>query len=492
MDEIRLREHAYGFDPHWRIAGRAQACKLLRLFEIISGTSFRCRVIRHRIVRVSRLPNVSDVWGHTGEIVWGQLGRPKEGRVKKVEVYGLSIGSESPDYVISPRLPAGCQYLFTSSSRSSPESEISTSWTTPNGPWSSSRLQKRGGGEDSEIEPMVFVMRGPLKGGFQWSGDIPQEHVGDPGSSEDSENDDQQQPSDKKRQKKRQVIEVDLTANMPRIQYMSFQLQLSEIDKAREIAKLALSTINFREEAEKLNVWNALMILGNVYGTEESLESVFKDAIANQKPFILDSLLFSRVREAREEQFKDVRKIRAMLQSLDAVRRTLPDAGRRKTSLEAPSSKSTESFWTDVIDAFRYRASHTFSYHCYDILPTLCNEGKWSPPRVASAAAAIQTQSDASVSPELVKASMHSQIHSPLLTLLSGSPKLVPREGTPSPPPAYLRPTRTRSSSDTPIELERPPASTRRTTLPESVLHHFVMRYTSPIDLVDIPPDDAP
>ncbi|KAI9450568.1 hypothetical protein BJY52DRAFT_173629 [Lactarius psammicola] len=84
------------------------------------------------------------------------------------------------------------------------------------------------------------------------------------------------------------------------IRYMSFQLQLSWIDEAREIAKLALSTINIREEAEKLNIWNALMILGNVYGTEESLESVFKDAIANQKPFILDSLLFSGVREARE------------------------------------------------------------------------------------------------------------------------------------------------------------------------------------------------
>ena len=59
---------------------------------------------------------------------------------------------------------------------------------------------------------------------------------------------------------------------------MSFQLQISEIDKAREIAKRAIETINFREEQERLNVWIALLNLENVYGTEESLENVFKDA----------------------------------------------------------------------------------------------------------------------------------------------------------------------------------------------------------------------
>ncbi|KAI9450575.1 hypothetical protein BJY52DRAFT_174280 [Lactarius psammicola] len=56
------------------------------------------------------------------------------------------------------------------------------------------------------------------------------------------------------------------------IQYISLQLQLSEIDKTREIAKRALSTINSHEEAEKLNVWIALMTLGNVYSTEECLQ----------------------------------------------------------------------------------------------------------------------------------------------------------------------------------------------------------------------------
>ncbi|KAI9436517.1 hypothetical protein BJY52DRAFT_647831 [Lactarius psammicola] len=101
-------------------------------------------------------------------------------------------------------------------------------------------------------------------------------------------------------------------------------------------------------------------------------------------------------------------------------------------------------------------------------------------PRLASNAAVIQTQFDGSVSPELAPASML-QSHSPQLTSLPGSPESVSREGTPSPPPVFLRHARTHSSLDTPIELERPPASSRRTTLPESVLHHFVMTYTSPI-----------
>ena len=38
MEEVHRREHAYNFDPHWRSARRAQASKLLRSFEITSGT----------------------------------------------------------------------------------------------------------------------------------------------------------------------------------------------------------------------------------------------------------------------------------------------------------------------------------------------------------------------------------------------------------------------------------------------------------------------
>jgi len=63
------------------------------------------------------------------------------------------------------------------------------------------------------------------------------------------------------------------------INYMAHQLNLSEIDKAREIAERALKTINYREEQEKMNVWTAFMNLENTFGTQETFEQVFKRAL---------------------------------------------------------------------------------------------------------------------------------------------------------------------------------------------------------------------
>lgn len=139
-----------------------------------------------------------------------------------------------------------------------------------------------------------------LSGGFQWSSNNPKitEDIDSASSSEES--DPESQPS-KKKKRKRKEIEYDLTADMQTktpesnadfervllgspnssylwIQYMSFHLQLSEIEKARDIARRAIRTINFREEQERLNVWIALLNLENVYGTDEALESVFKEA----------------------------------------------------------------------------------------------------------------------------------------------------------------------------------------------------------------------
>ncbi|KAL0958327.1 hypothetical protein HGRIS_000472 [Hohenbuehelia grisea] len=88
---------------------------------------------------------------------------------------------------------------------------------------------------------------------------------------------------------------------------MSFQLQVSEIEKAREIAHCTLRTIDFREEQEKLNVWIALLNLENVYGTDESLELTFKDAACHNNSIhlrlaaILDQ---SEKFQRAEEQFK--------------------------------------------------------------------------------------------------------------------------------------------------------------------------------------------
>jgi len=139
-----------------------------------------------------------------------------------------------------------------------------------------------------------------LSGGFQWSGIDPQRNQEAASASSEDESDTEGQPS-KKKKRRRKEIEQDHTADMHTktpesnadfervllgspnssylwIQYMSFQLQLSEVEKARELARRAIRTINFREEQERLNVWIALLNLENVYGTDETVEMVFKEA----------------------------------------------------------------------------------------------------------------------------------------------------------------------------------------------------------------------
>jgi len=60
------------------------------------------------------------------------------------------------------------------------------------------------------------------------------------------------------------------------IQYMAFHVALSEIDKARKVAEEALQKINYREEEEKFNVWVAYLNLESLYGTAESLRTLFE------------------------------------------------------------------------------------------------------------------------------------------------------------------------------------------------------------------------
>ena len=56
---------------------------------------------------------------------------------------------------------------------------------------------------------------------------------------------------------------------------------MAEIDKARSVANKALQTIVFNEEAERLNVWVALLNLENMYGTPESIEKTMNKATQN-------------------------------------------------------------------------------------------------------------------------------------------------------------------------------------------------------------------
>lgn len=113
--------------------------------------------------------------------------------------------------------------------------------------------------------------------------------------------------ADKTKKRKKNEIEIDKTAeldtNGPQtssdyerlllgqpdsselwIAYMAFQMQVSELPKAREVAERAIRTINIREETEKLNVWVAYLNLEVAYGTKHTVEEVFKRACQYNDP----------------------------------------------------------------------------------------------------------------------------------------------------------------------------------------------------------------
>ncbi|KAJ9062221.1 rRNA biogenesis protein rrp5 [Entomophthora muscae] len=62
------------------------------------------------------------------------------------------------------------------------------------------------------------------------------------------------------------------------IQYMAYHLQMSALDKAREIAKRALATISLREEQERYNIHSAMLNLEFKFGDTASLDCVFQQA----------------------------------------------------------------------------------------------------------------------------------------------------------------------------------------------------------------------
>ncbi|CCE78479.1 Piso0_001102 [Millerozyma farinosa CBS 7064] len=130
--------------------------------------------------------------------------------------------------------------------------------------------------------------------GFDWTASI-LDQVQDEESSSDEEDFTREKPSKKKSKAQVKDKTADINSRAPQsvsdferlliansdssilwMNYMSFQLQLGEIDKAREIGERALKSINFREEQEKMNIWIALLNLENTFGSDESLTETFK------------------------------------------------------------------------------------------------------------------------------------------------------------------------------------------------------------------------
>ncbi|KAM0513380.1 hypothetical protein ACHAPE_007844 [Trichoderma viride] len=151
---------------------------------------------------------------------------------------------------------------------------------------------------DEEMEDVATKKAGGLSGGKKsaWSTNP----FDDAGS--ESENDSQAENADKKKKRKKKAeAQVDRTAELDAhgpqtssdyerlllgqpdsselwIAYMAFQMQVSELPKAREVAERAIKSINIREETEKLNVWIAYLNLEVAYGSKHTVEEVFKRA----------------------------------------------------------------------------------------------------------------------------------------------------------------------------------------------------------------------
>lgn len=69
------------------------------------------------------------------------------------------------------------------------------------------------------------------------------------------------------------------------IQYMVFHMQSNETEKARVVGRKALNKISFRESAEILNIWVALLNLEFRYGDKGSFDKVLSEALRLNDPF---------------------------------------------------------------------------------------------------------------------------------------------------------------------------------------------------------------
>ncbi|CAL9731883.1 rRNA biogenesis protein Rrp5p [Monosporozyma unispora] len=175
---------------------------------------------------------------------------------------------------------------------------------------------------DDETEEKTFKKNVPistdglsLSTDFDWTASILDQAQEEEEPEDEEETDFTQGTKHKHRRRREKIVEdktIDINTRAPEsvgdferlivgnpnssvvwMNYMAFQLQLSEIEKAREIAERALKTINFREEAEKLNIWIAMLNLENTFGSSETLEEVFKRACQYMDSFTIHNKLLS-------------------------------------------------------------------------------------------------------------------------------------------------------------------------------------------------------
>ncbi|KAK5664339.1 hypothetical protein OQA88_562 [Cercophora sp. LCS_1] len=184
------------------------------------------------------------------------------------------------------------------------------------------------GEDDSDVEMGEQEAQGATgldAGGFDWNAAMLD---GDAGSKKRVAAGDDE--GKKKKQRREPRIQVDKTAeldiNGPQtssdferlllgqpndstlwIQYIAFQYQVGDLDAARKVAERAIKTINMKEEAEKLNVWIAYLNLEVSYGTDETLDDVFKRACTyNDEQEVYERLASIYIQSGKHSKAEDL------------------------------------------------------------------------------------------------------------------------------------------------------------------------------------------
>lgn len=178
--------------------------------------------------------------------------------------------------------------------------------------------------EASDVEMVDADVKGLEAGGFDWSASL------EDGEKADASAADLEALAKKKKARREPQVTVDKTASLdvdgPQtasdyerlllgqpnssqlwIAYMAFQMQVSDLAAARQVAERAIKTINIKEEIEKLNVWIAYLNLEVAYGNEETVDEVFKRACTyNDKQEVHERLASIYIQSGKRKQADDL------------------------------------------------------------------------------------------------------------------------------------------------------------------------------------------
>ncbi|KAE9388875.1 hypothetical protein BT96DRAFT_1003784 [Gymnopus androsaceus JB14] len=237
---VQIRELFDDFIKDWK--------PKFKLHQLVQGRILSADANAKKVEMTLRSGNLSKLVALTLSSL--SVGKHVEGSVKRIEDYGLFI------QIDNLKLSGLCH-----KSELSDNKEADTA------------IALRGFRENDRVKAVVVGIKD--KRHLSWFGNTVNV---DAESSSDSEDSDNEAPS-KKRKKQRKEIEQDLTAQMHtnRVQ-CRFRVVAPWVSQLIIPLDSIHVKISFREEAENLNVWIALLNLESAYGIDKTLEKVFKNA----------------------------------------------------------------------------------------------------------------------------------------------------------------------------------------------------------------------